>query len=59
MVQVYFETGGYAELVAIFEHEEVYDALYDHLLEIAKKSNFTKVTESVVDGTLNNGVGSA
>lgn len=53
MVKVYFETGSYSELVAIFDDEETYDACYKSLEKLAKKHNFTYVTESVVEQSIN------
>jgi len=47
MVRVYFETDGYAELVAIFDSEATYDACYEALEKQAKDNNFLYVTESV------------
>ena len=49
MVKVYFEleNGKYAELVAIFDNEETYDACLPALEKLAKKNNFDLVTESI------------
>lgn len=49
MVKVYFEldNGKYAELVAIFDDEETYDACLPALEKLAKKNNFDLVTESI------------
>jgi hypothetical protein len=49
MVKVYFEldNGKYAELVAIFDNEETYDAILPSLEKFAKKNNFDLVTESI------------
>lgn len=49
MVKVYFETlnHSYAELVAVIASEEIYDAIYPSLEEIANKNRMV-VTESVV-----------
>lgn len=51
MVKVYFELdhGKYAELVAIFDTEETYDACLPALEKLAEKHNFDMVTESVVE----------
>lgn len=46
-VKVYFETEGYAELVAIFDSSETYNACLPALEKLAKKNGFTKVTESI------------
>jgi hypothetical protein len=46
-VKVYFETEGYAELVAIFDSSETYNACVPALEKLAKKNGFTKVTESL------------
>ena len=46
-VKVYFETEGYAELVAIFDDEKMYLACLPALEELANKEGFTKVTESI------------
>ena len=46
-VKVYFETKGYAELVAIFDDEKMYLACLPALEELANKDGFTKVTESI------------
>ena len=48
MINVYFETDGYAEEVAKFEHEDLYIACLPTLEKKAKESGFTKVTESRV-----------
>ena len=45
MIKVYFETDGYAELVAIFDSEETYSACYESLEALAKANNFLYVTE--------------
>jgi hypothetical protein len=37
MVKVYFETGGYAKLVAIFDSEETYNACLPALEKLRKK----------------------
>ena len=49
MIRVYFETGGYAELVATFDSEETYIACYDALERLAIRRGFNYVTESVED----------
>lgn len=49
MVKVYFETGGYAELVAIFDSEETYNACLPALEKLRKKHGFDFISESVVD----------
>jgi hypothetical protein len=49
MVKVYFETGGYAELVAIFDSEETYDACLPALEKLRKNHGFDFISESVVD----------
>ena len=46
-VYVYFETHGYAELVARFDSEELYMLCRPLLVKQAKKDNFTLVTESI------------
>lgn len=53
MVKVYFEldNGKYAELVAIFDNEETYDACLPALEKLAEKHNFDMVTESVDEET--------
>jgi len=49
MVKVYFETGIHAELVAIFDSEETYDACFDALEKLRKKHGFDFISESVED----------
>lgn len=51
MTKVYFETPNhsYAELVAVIDSEETYDAIYPALEELAKKKRMV-VTELVIDG---------
>jgi hypothetical protein len=49
MVKVYFETGGYAELVAIFDSEETYNACLPALEKLRKKHGFDFISESIVD----------
>lgn len=53
MVKVYFEmdNGEYAELVAIFDDEETYDACLPALEKLCKKHNFDLVTESIDEET--------
>jgi hypothetical protein len=47
MITVYFEYKHiYSEKVATFESEELYHACLPSLEEIAKKNNFTYVSES-------------
>ena len=46
-VKVYFETEGYAELVAIFDSEQTYLVCLPALEALANKNGFTKVTESL------------
>lgn len=46
-VRVYFETKGYAELVATFDSEDLYLICRPALVKQAKKDGFTKVTESI------------
>lgn len=46
MVKVYFESGGHAELVAIFDNEETYSLCLEALESLAKE-NRMEVTESV------------
>ena len=47
MVKVYFETDGYAKLVAIFDSEETYAVCLEALERNAKENGFLYVTESV------------
>lgn len=51
MIKVYFENEGgkYAELVAMFESGQAYEACTQVLYELCRKNNFSIVTESVVD----------
>ena len=51
MVKVYFEmdNGGYAELVAIFDSEDTYNACLPALERLRKKHGFDFISESVVD----------
>lgn len=48
MINVYFESDGYAELTATFTHEEDYNTLATVLEVMAKERGFDRVTESVV-----------
>lgn len=53
MITVYFEYRKiYAEKVAIFETEELYHACLPTLEKIAKKNNFTYVSEAYDDESL-------
>ena len=47
MIEVYFETKGYAELVAVFYNEDVYMSALPSLQEQCLKMGFENVTESV------------
>jgi len=49
MVKVYFETDGYAELVAIFDNESTYSICLPALEKQAKENGFAFVTESIDD----------
>jgi hypothetical protein len=51
MVKVYFEmdNGGYAELVAIFDSEDTYNACLPALERLRKKHGFDFISESIVD----------
>lgn len=49
VVKVYFETSGYAELVAKFDSEETYDACLPALEALAKENGFDFVSESIED----------
>jgi hypothetical protein len=54
MVVVYFERSGYADVIAMFEDEEIYDACSPIIDKLAEKDGFM-VTESCdVPDTLNN-----
>jgi hypothetical protein len=46
MIKVYFESQSHAELVAIFDNEETYDACLPALEKLAKESGMV-VTESI------------
>jgi len=52
MIKVYFETDGYAELVAIFKNEEDYNTISGVLLVMAKEAGFNSVTEEVTEGAI-------
>jgi len=45
MIRVYFETEGYAELVAIFQDEDIYLMCLNALKKECRKRGFLKVTE--------------
>ncbi len=47
MLKVYFERGGYAEHVATFENDQLYNELGEALLAQALAWGFDKVTESM------------
>ena len=49
MVKVYFETGVHAEMVAIFDSEETYDACFEALEKLRIKHGFDFISESVED----------
>ena len=51
MVKVYFESRFHAELVAIFDTEELYDLCFPSLEKEAKKHRMI-VTESIEDGNI-------
>ena len=51
MVKVFFETRVHAQLVAIFEDEEVYNCVFPELEKLAK-INRMFITESVTDANL-------
>jgi len=48
MVEVYFESGKFAELVAIFDNEDIYMSCLPALEVIAKNANMV-ITERVID----------
>jgi hypothetical protein len=52
MVRVYFESDNYAEQVATFQSEDIYNAMLPHLLEHAKKLGFDRVTEHLEEDWL-------
>lgn len=54
MVKVYFETKGYAELIAIFDSEETYMVCLSALEKQAKENGFLYVTESIEETDINN-----
>ena len=47
MVRVYFERGGYAELVAVFMDEYTYNDCVPALERLCKDMGFDKMTESI------------
>ena len=47
MINVYFETNGYAELIATFKDEQVYIACLPALKKQCIKLGFEIVTESI------------
>ena len=47
MVRVFFERGGYAELVAVFMDEYTYNDCLPALERLCKDMGFDKVTESI------------
>lgn len=49
MIKVYFETSSYAELVATFADETLYDVCYPALEQEAKDRKFEFITESIED----------
>ena len=51
MIKVYFESRFHAELVAIFDTEELYDLCFPVLEKEAKKHRMI-VTESIEDGNI-------
>lgn len=53
MVKVYFETIGYAELVAIFDNEETYMVCLSALEKLAELNGFIYVTESIEETDIN------
>lgn len=53
MVKVYFESNGYADLVAVFSDENVYQICLPSLEKLAKSYNMI-VTESLDDRELVN-----
>lgn len=54
MVKAYFETNSHCELIAVFNDEITYEACLPALEKLAKKNNFDRVTESVVETELIN-----
>lgn len=49
MIVVRFETGSYAEIVAVFSSEELYMECLPALEKEAEDNGFERVTESVVE----------
>ena len=49
MVQVFFESKGYAEGVALFPNEETYIACVPSLIKLSKEQGYKLVTESIQD----------
>jgi hypothetical protein len=47
MVRVFFEKGGYAELVAVFMDEYTYNDCVPALERLCKDMGFDKLTESI------------
>lgn len=54
MVRVYFETSGYAELVATFTHESTYLKCLPQLTKQALLMGFDRVTETIDEEESNN-----
>lgn len=54
MVKVYFETSGYAELVATFTHESTYVKCLPQLTKQALLMGFDRVTETIDEEEINN-----
>jgi hypothetical protein len=52
MVKVFFETPGYAELVAIFSDEDSYYACLPALEKLVEKHGFPRITESIEEMSL-------
>ena len=54
MVVVRFETptNSYAEVVAVFDNEKMYEAVLPTLIQIAKENRMI-VTESIKEGNIN------
>jgi len=50
-INVFFESSSHAELIAVFDNEDIYDICSSALVKEAKKHRMT-VTESVVDGDI-------
>ena len=49
VIKVYFESSVGAEVVAVFDDEETYNACYPALKKSAEKHHWDMVTESIVD----------